>query len=163
VIIFTVSQFSNNPLPVFEIVFPLIPAAVGIAILKYRLYDIDRIISRTLSYAIVTGLLVGVYAGLVLLATQVLRLHTPVAVAAATLAAAALFNPLRRRVQHGVDRRFNRIRYDADQTVAAFAAGLRDAVDLDAVRADLLAVVNRAVEPAHLSVWIDTGRPGPSE
>jgi len=162
VIIFTVSQFSNNPLPVFEIVFPLIPAAVGIAILKYRLYDIDRIISRTLAYAIVTGLLVGVYAGLVLLATQVLRLHTPVAVAAATLAAAALFNPLRRRVQHGVDRRFNRIRYDADQTVAAFAAGLRDAVDLDAVRADLLAVVNRAVEPAHLSVWIDTGRPGPS-
>jgi hypothetical protein len=92
----------------------------------------------------VTGLLVGVYAGLVSLATQVLRLHTPVAVAAATLAAAALFNPLRRRVQHGVDRRFNRIRYDADQTVAAFAAGLRDAVDLDAVRADLLAVVNRA-------------------
>jgi steroid 5-alpha reductase family enzyme len=162
VIIFTVSQFSNNPLPVFEIVFPLIPAAVGIAILKYRLYDIDRIISRTLAYAIVTGLLVGVYAGLVLLATQVLRLHTPVAVAAATLAAAALFNPLRRRVQHGVDRRFNRIRYDADQTVAAFAAGLRDAVDLEAVRADLLAVVNRAVEPAHLSVWIDTGRPGPS-
>ena len=83
---------------------------VGVAILKYRLYDIDRIISRTLAYAIVTGLLVGVYAGLVLLTIQVFRVHTPVAVAAATLAAAALFNPLRRRVQHRVDRRFNRAR-----------------------------------------------------
>ena len=162
VIIFAVSQFSNNPLPAFEIVFPLIPAAVGIAILKYRLYDIDRIISRTLAYAIVTGLLIGLYAGLVLLATQVLGLHTPVAVAAATLAAAALFNPLRRRVQRMVDRRFNRVRYDADQMVAAFAAGLRGAVDLDTVRTDLLAVVNRAVEPAHISVWIATSTPGPA-
>jgi hypothetical protein len=81
---------------------------MGIAILKYRLYDIDRIISRTLSYAIVTGLLIGVYGGLVLLTTQVFRVHTPVAVAASTLAAAALFNPLRRRVQRLVDRRFNR-------------------------------------------------------
>jgi hypothetical protein len=161
VVIFAVSQRSNNPLPAFEIVFPLIPAAVGIAILKYRLYDIDRIISRTLAYAIVTGLLVGMYAGLVLLATQVLGLHTPAAVAAATLAAAALFNPLRRRVQRALDRRFNRVRYDADQTVTAFAAGLRDAVDLDTVRADLLAVVNRAVEPAHISVWIATTKPAP--
>jgi hypothetical protein len=161
VIIFAVSQASNNPLPAFEIVFPLIPAAVGVAILKYRLYDIDRIISRTLAYAIVTGLLIGLYAGLVLLATQVLRLHTPVAVAAATLAAAALFNPLRRRVQRMVDRRFNRVRYDADQMVAAFAARLQGAIDLDALRTDLLAVVNRAVEPAHISVWIATTTPGP--
>ena len=114
-----------------------VPVSMGIAILKYRLYDIDRIISRTLSYAIVTGLLIGVYAGLVLLATQVFRVHTPVAVAASTLAAAALFNPLRRRVQRLVDRRFNRTRYDADQTVAAFAAQLKDAVDLDSVRNDL--------------------------
>ena len=150
-------QLTNNPLPEFEIIFPLIPAAVGVAILKYRLYDIDRLISRTLAYAIVTGLLVGVYAGLVLLATQVFGLRTPVAVAAATLAAAALFSPLRRRVQRVVDRRFNRVRYDADQTVAAFAARLRDAVDLDTVRADLLAVVNSAVEPAHISVWIAGG------
>jgi len=137
-----------------------LPVSMGIAILKYRLYDIDRIISRTLAYAIVTGLLIGVYAGLVLLATQVFGLHTPVAVAAATLAAAALFNPLRRRVQHVVDRRFNRVRYDADQTVAAFAARLRDAVDLDPVRTDLVAVVNSAVEPAHISVWIVGGGPG---
>ena len=128
--------------------------AIAIAVLKYRLYDIDRIISRTLAYAIVTGLLVGVYAGLVLLATQVFRFHTPVAVAASTLAAAALFNPLRQRVQQVVDRRFNRARYDADQTVAAFAARLKDTVDLHSVQDDLASVVGHALEPAHISVWI---------
>jgi hypothetical protein len=131
-----------------------LPVSVGVAILKYRLYDIDRIISRTLAYAIVTGLLVGVYAGLVLLTTQVFRIHSTVAVAASTLAAAALFNPVRRRVQKAVDRRFNRARYDADQTVAAFAARLKDAVDLDSVRGDLAGVVHQALEPAHVSVWI---------
>jgi hypothetical protein len=131
-----------------------LPVGIGVGILKYRLYDIDRIISRTLAYAIVTGLLVGVYAGLVLLTTQVFRIHTPVAVAAATLAAAALFNPVRRRVQQLVDRRFNRARYDADHTTAAFAARLKDAVDLDSVRDDLAGVVHQALEPAHVSVWI---------
>ena len=128
--------------------------AVAIAVLKYRLYDIDRIISRTLAYAIVTGLLVGVYAGLVLLTTEVFRFRAPVAVAASTLAAAALFSPLRRRVQQVVDRRFNRARYDAGQTVAAFAARLKDTVDLHSVRDDLAAVIDRALAPAHLSVWI---------
>jgi hypothetical protein len=132
----------------------LVPVAIGVAVLRYRLYDIDRIISRTVAYAIVTGLLVGVYAGPVLLATEVLRLHTPVAVAAATLAAAALFNPVRRRVQHRVDRRFNRARYDADQIAAAFAARLKDTVDLNSVRDDLTGIVSRALEPAHVSVWI---------
>ncbi len=131
-----------------------LPVSIGVAILKYRLYDIDRIISRTLAYAIVTGLLVGLYAGLVLLTTQVLRFHSTVAVAASTLAAAALFSPLRRRVQHVVDRRFNRARYNADQTVAAFAARLKDAVDLDAVRDDLAGVASQALEPAHVSVWL---------
>jgi hypothetical protein len=131
-----------------------LPVSIGVGILKYRLYEIDRIISRTLAYAIVTGLLVGVYAGLVLLTTQVFRVHTPVAVAASTLAAAALFNPLRQRVQQMVDRRFNRARYDADQTVAAFAARLKDAIDLDSVRDDLAGVVSGALEPAHVSVWI---------
>jgi hypothetical protein len=129
------------------------PAAVAVAVLRYRLYDIDRIISRTLAYAIITGVLAGVYAALVLLATSVLGIRTPVAVAAATLAAAALFAPVRRRVQREVDRRFNRARYDADQTVAAFAARLKDAVDLDAVRADLAGVVQAALEPAHVWVW----------
>jgi hypothetical protein len=134
--------------------FAVLAVCVGMAILRYRLYDIDRIISRTLAYAIVTGLLIGVYAGLVLLATRVLSFHTPVAVAASTLAAAALFNPLRRRVQRAVDRQFNRARYDADQTVAVFAARLKDAVDLDAVRDDLASVVHQALEPAHVSLWI---------
>jgi hypothetical protein len=131
-----------------------IPLSIGVAILKYRLFDIDRIISRTLGYAIVTGLLVGVYAGIVLLATQVVSVTTPVAVAASTLVAAALFNPLRRWVQRMVDRRFNRARYDADAAVAAFADRLKDAVDLDAARAELLDVVCRSLEPAHISVWI---------
>jgi hypothetical protein len=131
-----------------------LPVSIGVAILKYRLYDIDRIISRTLAYAIVTGLLIGVYAGVVLLATRVLPFRTPVAVAGATLLAAALFNPLRRRVQRAVDRRFNRARYDADTTIAAFAARLQDAVDLDAVQDDLAGVVHQALEPVDVSVWI---------
>jgi hypothetical protein len=132
-----------------------LPVSVGVAILKYRLYDIDRIISRTLAYAIVTGLLVGMYAGLVLLATEVLQVHSTVAVAAATLVAAALFNPVRRRVQQAVDRRFHRARYDADLMVAGFAARLKDTVDLDSVRDDLAGVVHQALEPAHVSVWIN--------
>jgi hypothetical protein len=131
-----------------------LPISIGVAILKYRLYDIDRIISRTLGYTIVTGLLVGIYAALVLLATRVLPLSSPVAVAAATLAAAALFNPVRRWVQRLVDRRFNRARYDADQTVAAFAARLQDDVDLDSVQDDLASVVRTVLEPAQVSVWL---------
>ena len=130
-----------------------LPIALGIGILKFRLYDIDRIISRTLAYAIVTGLLVGLYTGLVLLATHVLPLTSAVGVAAATLVAAALFNPLRKRVQRVVDRRFNRARYDAELTVAAFATRLQDATDPDAVRADLTGTVQQALEPASLSVW----------
>jgi hypothetical protein len=133
--------------------FLAVPVSMGVAIMKYRLYDIDRVLSRTLAYAIVTGLLVGIYAGLVLLAQQVLGFSSPVAVAASTLAAAALFNPVRRRVQHAVDRRFNRARYDADQTVTEFAARLQDAVDLDTVRQDLTGVVHAALEPAHVTVW----------
>jgi hypothetical protein len=134
------------------------PVCIGVAVLKYRLFDIDRIISRTLAYAIVTGLLVGVYAGVVLLATRVLPFSGPVAVASATLAAAALFNPLRRRVQTMVDRRFNRSRYDADQIIAAFAARLKDTMELDSVRADLAGVVHQALEPVHVSVWVGPQR-----
>ena len=132
-----------------------LPVGIGIGILRYRLYDIDRLISRTLAYTLVTGLLAGVYAGLVLLATRVLSVHAPVAVAAATLAAAALFTPLRRRVQRMVDRRFNRARYDADQTVAAFAARLKDAVYLDSIQDDLAGVIHQALEPSHISVWVN--------
>jgi hypothetical protein len=132
-----------------------LPVSIGVGILKYRLYDIDRIISRTVAYALVTGTLVGLYAGLVLLATKVLGVHSSVAVAASTLVAAALFNPLRLRVQRAVDRRFNRARYDAEQTVAAFAARVKDAVDAASVRDDLAAVVGRTLEPAHVSVWFN--------
>ena len=134
--------------------FLALPVSIGVAVLRYRLFDIDRIVSRTLAYAIVTGLLVGVYAGLVLLTTEVFGFHTPVAVAASTLAAAALFSPVRRRVQRLVDRRFNRARYDAETTVAAFADRLKDAVNLDAARDDLAQTVHEALEPAHLSVWV---------
>jgi hypothetical protein len=135
-----------------------LPVGIGVGILKYRLYDVDRLISRTVAYAIVTGLLVGLYAGLVLLATRVLPFSSSVAVAASTLAAAALFNPLRRRVQRAVDRRFNRARYDADMTVAAFSARLKDAVDLDAVRSDLLDAIHLSLEPAHARVWVRQGQ-----
>ncbi len=138
---------------VLECGIAALPVGMGVAILKYRLYEIDRIVSRTLAYAIVTGLLVGVYAGLVLLATRVLSVRSPVAVAAATLAAAALFTPLRHRVQRVVDRRFNRVRYDGDRMVQAFAARLKDAVDLETVRTDLAGVVTQALEPTHVTVW----------
>lgn len=131
-----------------------VPIGIGIGILKYRLYDIDRLISRTLSYAIVTGVLVGIYIGMVTLATRALPLSSPIGVAASTLTVAALFSPLRRRAQHLIDRRFNRARYDADATVAAFAAGLRDEVDLERVQRDLLDVVRRSVEPSHVAVWV---------
>jgi hypothetical protein len=132
----------------------MLPAAIGVGIVKYRLYDIDRIFSRTLAYAIVTGLLVGVYLGLVLLASLVRPSSSPIVVAGSTLVVAALFHPLRRRVQRVVDRRFNRARYNADQIVAAFAARLQDAVELGTVRDELASTVHAALEPAHLSVWI---------
>ena len=134
--------------------FAALPLAIGVGILRYRLYDIDRIVSRTVSYGIVTALLAGAYAGLVLLATRELRFSSEVAVAVSTLAAAAAFNPVRRRVQHAVDRRFNRARYDADLIVAAFAARLQDGVDLALVRSDLGETVQRALEPEHVSVWM---------
>jgi hypothetical protein len=153
------ASLSGSPSQVLHLVGSLgivavlaLPVSMGVAILKYRLYDIDRLISRTLAYAIVTGLLIGVYAGVVALAGAA-SFSSPVEVAAATLTAAALFNPLRRRVQKVVDRRFNRARYDADHTVAAFAAR-QDTIDLDSVRDDLAGVVHRALEPAHVSLWI---------
>ena len=131
-----------------------LPVGIGVGVLKYRLYDIDRLISRTLAYAIVTALLIGVYIGLVTLATRVLPFSSPLGVAVSTLAAAALFNPLRRRVQRLVDRRFNRARYDAEATVAAFAHLVRDDVDLAAVSSEFVRAVQTSVEPAHLSLWL---------
>jgi hypothetical protein len=140
------------------ILFGAFPLGLGLGILKYRLYDVDRLISRTLSYTVVTGLLVGVYVGIVVLTTNVLSFSSPVAVTASTLAAAALFTPIRNAAQRLIDRRFNRAGYNAEATVAAFSARLRDAVDLETVRRDLLAVVSNAVEPAHAAVWISPAR-----
>jgi len=134
-----------------------VPLTMGVGILKYRLYDIDRLISRTLSYAVVTGVLVGVYIGLVTLTTRALPLSSPIGVAASTLTVAALFNPVRRRAQRVINHRFNRAHYDADATIAAFTAGLRDEVDLDQVQRDLVDVVNRSVQPTHVAVWINAG------
>jgi MFS family permease len=133
-----------------------LPLSIGIGITKYRLYDIDRIVSRTLAYALLTALLVGVFIGVVLLTTRVLPFSSPVGVAASTLLAAALFAPLRTRLQRLVDRRFNRARYDAEATVAAFGARLRDAVDPETVLAELAAAAGGSLEPAHVSVWVKT-------
>jgi hypothetical protein len=141
--------------------FVALPAGIGVGILKYRLYEIDRLISRTLAYAIVTGLLIGAYAVLVTLAHALVPFRSPLAVALATLTAVALFNPLRRRVQRAVDKRFNRAHYDAEATITAFADRMRDATDLDEIRSDLLAVAYQVVEPAHLSVGVRGSEPTP--
>jgi hypothetical protein len=140
-----------------------LPISMGVAILRYRLYEIDRLVSRTLSYAILTGLLVAIYFGVVTLTTRALPLSSPVGVAASTLAAAALFNPLRGRIQHVVDHRFNRARYDAEAVTDAFTRTLRDAIELDTVSGGLAEVVDRTVRPAHVSLWIrptERGRVG---
>ena len=137
--------------------FGLIPVSVAIAVFKYRLYDIDRLINRTLVYGLLTALLIGVYAGLVFLLGRLLDPATgdsALAVAASTLAVAALFQPARRRVQALVDRRFNRRRYDAAQTVERFSGRLRDQVDLDTLSAELLAVVDHTVQPTRASIWL---------
>jgi hypothetical protein len=137
-----------------------LPACLGVAVLKYRLYDLNRVISRVVSYALITALLAGVFAGLILLATRELPVRGSVAVAVATLVIAALFNPLRRRVQRAVDRRFNRSRYDAEAVVAAFTARLRHTVDLDTLRHDLVGVTQEAFQPAHVSMWLASAPAG---
>ena len=135
----------------------LIPTGIAVAVLKYRLYDIDLIINRTLVYAALTAVLVAAYAGGVLLFRTVLDPVTgdnDIAIAASTLAVAALFGPARRRIQAFIDRRFYRSRYDAQQTLEMFAARLRDEVDLESLTSDLAAVVHRTVQPRHVSVWL---------
>ena len=131
-----------------------IPLAVAVAVLRYRLWDLDRLVSRTVTYAVVTALLVVPYLLIVPAAGRLVGGSGSLAVAAATLAAAAVFQPLRRRVQDLVDRRFNRRRYDAARTVEGFAARLRDQVDLDALSVELLAVVDQTMQPAGASMWL---------
>jgi hypothetical protein len=138
----------------FILSFGALPVFMGVAVLRYRLYELDRIISRVMSYALVTALLVGVYTGLVLAATHLLPHKSAVAVAISTLITAALFSPVRRRVQRVVDRRFNRSRYDAEALVAAFTGRLRHTVDLDAVRDDFVSAVDQAFQPTQVSMWL---------
>jgi hypothetical protein len=131
-----------------------VPVAVAVAVLRYRLWDLDRLVSRTVAYLLLTALLVLPYLLILPVATRLAGNAGSLAVAAATLAAAALFQPLRRRVQDLVDRRFNRRRYDAARTVDAFAVRLREQVDLDALNGELLAVVEQTVAPIQASLWL---------
>ncbi|HEY7966189.1 MAG TPA: hypothetical protein VID68_04115 [Solirubrobacteraceae bacterium] len=157
-VLMTVMLWKSAPGIVGNVGLPIaligVPMSIGVGILRYRLFEIDRIVSRTLAYALLTALLAGIFIGLVALTTNTLAISGRVGVAASTLAAAALFNPLRRRIQRLVDRRFNRARYNAEATVAAFTTRLREAVEIDAIRSDLVDTVRRAVEPSHVSVWI---------
>jgi hypothetical protein len=130
------------------------PVATGAAILRYRLYELDRIVSRTLAYGLLTLLLGGGYAAVVLGLGQLLGRDSPLVVAGATLAVAALFGPARRRIQQAVDRRFNRRRYDAAHTIAAFSDRLRQQVDLDTLTAELLGVVEQTMQPTRVSLWL---------
>ena len=132
----------------------ILPLGIGAAVLRYRLYDLDHIISRTLAYGLLTVLLGGGYAGVVLGLGQLLGQDSPLVVAAATLALAAAFQPTRRRIQAVVDRRFNRRRYDAVRTIAAFSARLRQQVDLDTLAAELLGVVEQTMQPTSASLWL---------
>ena len=135
-----------------------LPAAIGVAVLRYRLYDIDVLINRTLVYGSLTALLVTVYVGSIVVLQAVFRSLTgqdsQLTIVASTLAIAALFNPLHRRIQAFVDRRFYRRKYDAEKTVAAFSARLRDETDLAELNEELLAVVMETMQPAHVSLWL---------
>jgi hypothetical protein len=154
---------ANLSTAVFGLLIAFLPVAAGIAILRYRLYEIDRIINRTLVYGLLSVLLGAVYAGVVLVLGQLsggLGTTPPSwAVAGATLAAAALFQPARRRIQQGVDRRFNRRKYNAARTIQAFSTRLRDQVDLDSLSTELVAVVDQTMEPTRVSLWL---RPSPN-
>ncbi len=142
------------PLFAAGVCMAILPLATGAAILRYRLYDLDRIISRTLGYGLLTLLLGGGYAGVVLGLGQLLGQGSSLVVAGATLAMAAAFQPARRRVQATVDRRFSRRRYDAARTIEAFSARLRQQLDLDALSAELVAVVDQTMQPTRVSLWL---------
>jgi hypothetical protein len=142
------------PLFAAGVCLALLPLATGAAILRYRLYDLDRIISRTLAYGLLTVLLGGGYAAVVLGLGQLLGQDSSLVVAGATLAVAAVFQPARRRIQQAVDRRFNRRRLDAARVIQAFSTRLRDQVDLDGLTAELLEVVDQTMQPTRASLWL---------
>ncbi|MDQ3963818.1 MAG: hypothetical protein M3277_07910 [Actinomycetota bacterium] len=137
-----------------------VPISIGVAILRYRLYEIDLIINRTLVYAVLTAVLLGSYLLIVVALSRILDPVTrdsDIAVAASTLAVAALFRPLRARIQAFIDRRFYRAKYDAERALEGFGARLRDEIEVDVVRADVLGVVRDTLQPSHASVWIKPG------
>ncbi|MFL6297327.1 MAG: hypothetical protein ACJ75M_16280 [Actinomycetes bacterium] len=142
------------PLFAAGVCLALLPLATGAAILRYRLYDLDRLVSRTVAYGLLTVLLGLGYAVVVLGLGRLLPEGSSLVVAAATLAVAAVFQPLRRRIQQAVDRRFNRRRHDAGRLIEAFGARLRDQVDLDALHNELLAVVDQTIQPTRASLWL---------
>jgi hypothetical protein len=147
------------------LILPLVPISIGIAILRYRLYEIDRILNRTLVYGLLTVILgLGYAAGSLVFVLVAGAGADPPSwlVAAATLAAAAIFRPARRRIQAAVDRRFNRRKYNAAQTVLGFSTRLRDQVDLDTLSSELLAVIDQTMQPTHVSVWLRPSPPGSS-
>jgi hypothetical protein len=150
----------------FGLTIALVPVAAGIAVLRYRLYDIDRLINRTLVYGLLTALLAGVYAGAVLVLGPMFggmgRDPPSWVVAGVTLAVAVLFQPARRRVQVVVDRRFNRRRYNAVKTIEAFSTRLRDQIDLDTLSSELLAIVDQTTEPTRISLWLRPSTSGSS-
>jgi hypothetical protein len=163
-------SFNGPPDAVFLLALATIPVATGIAILKYRLYEIDRIVNRTIVYGAVSALLAGLYFGIVLALQEVFSGFgggSDLAIAVSTLAVAALFRPARAWIQTAVDRRFNRSHYDAERTLAAFGARLRDEVSLDAMRTELESAVRQTMQPAHVGLWLVvtppvtiSGRPG---
>jgi len=140
------------------LVMLLFPVSFGIAVLRYRLYEIDRIVSRTVTYLLVVGLLAAVFFGVVTLITSALPAESDLAVAASTLAVAALFNPVRGRVQGWIDRRFNRARYDAQNVMDAFADSLRDRVDATQLSDGWRDVVADTMQPETIGVWVRPGQ-----
>ena len=171
VVTFVISIPNNGPISdaawaLGLAMLPLLPIAIGIAILRYHLWDIDRIVSRTVGWALTTGLIGSLFAGLIVTLQAMLAPVTnesSLAFAASTLAAAALFQPARRRIQAAVDRRFNRSRYDAQATVDAFAEHLRDELDLVTLHGTLAASADEAVRPAGISVWLRNATIRPPE
>ena len=156
-VVFTGGPIGEAPLIVFSLAAMTVPLAIGIGILRYRLFDIDRIVSRTIAYGTVTAILAVVFGSIIVVLSTALSTYAQgqtIAVAASTLAAFAIFQPLLRRVRRNVDRRFDRARYDAEQTVAKFSDRLRDDIDLGDLRSDLDATIRDAISPRSVGIWL---------
>jgi mannitol-specific phosphotransferase system IIBC component len=159
--IFTRGPIGETPLIVFALAALTVPLAIGIGILRHRLFEIDRIVSRTIAYGIVTAILAVAFGSIIVVLSTALSTFAQgqaIAVAASTLAAFAIFQPLLRRVRRNVDRRFDRARYDAEQTVAKFSERLRDDIDLGDLSSDLDAAIRDAISPQSVGIWLRESR-----